>query len=394
MIRTLRRAALLLLIVAALAGEPPTGGALPRAYNGLAATPPMGWNDYNAYGLQVTEALVRGTADAMVANGMRDAGYRYVNVDDAWMAASRDAAGNLRADPVRFPHGIAALAAYVHARGLRLGLYSDAGLRTCGGLPGSLGHERTDAVMFAAWGVDYLKYDNCYAGPGCDQVSCADGHAAPAQTRYAAMRDALLSTGRPITFSICSWGTDDVWRWAAGYGNLWRTSGDIQPTYASMLSIFHATAGLQEYGGAGGWNDPDMLETGNGMTGAEDRTEITLWAMMAAPLIVGADLVHATPATLARLTNRAVIAVDQDPLGRPARVVEAAGGLDVLTRPLAGGGTAVALVNETDAPAAMTAAVGGTSVTDLWTGTTTAVHGAVRAVVPPHGAVLYRAGAW
>jgi alpha-galactosidase len=241
--------------------------------------------------------------------------------------------------------------------------------------------------LFAAWGVDYLKYDNCYAGPGCDQISCADGTAAPATERYAAMRDALLATGRPITFSICSWGTDDVSRWAAGYGNLWRTTGDIRPTYASMLSIFHATAGLGGYAGAGGWNDPDMLETGNGMTADEDRTGITLWAMMAAPLIAGTDLVHAKPATIALLTNRAVIAVDQDPLGRPARLAEEG----VLVRPLAGGDTAVALVNETGAAATMSAAVTGRTVTDLWSGTTT---GTVRAVVPAHGAALFRVTAW
>jgi alpha-galactosidase len=312
---------LLLLLFGTLVRGSALDGPLPRAYNGLAAAPPMGWNDYNAYGLDVTEALVRETADTMVGSGLRDAGYRYVNVDDAWMDGTRDAAGNLRPDPVRFPHGMAALAAYLHARGLKLGLYEDAGLRTCGGLPGSLGHEQQDARLFASWGVDYLKYDNCYAGPGCDQETCPHGETASAQQRYAAMRDALLSTGRPIVFSICSWGTGSVWKWGAGYGNLWRTTEDIGPTYVSMLSIFHRSIGLAGYAGSGGWNDPDMLETGNGMTATEDRTEITLWSALAAPLIVGADLVHATAATLSALAAPAVVAIDQDALGRPAREI-------------------------------------------------------------------------
>lgn len=364
-----------LLLAGTLAGEPPSAGALPRAYNGLAATPPMGWNDYNAYGLDVTEGLIRRTADTMVATGMRDAGYTYVTVDDGWMAAVRDRDGNLQADPARFPHGIAALAAYVHARGLRFGLYADAGRLTCGGRPGSEGHERTDAALFAAWGVDYLKYDNCYAA-GADRE------------RYAAMRDALLATGRPIVFSLCNWGTARVWEWGAGYGNLWRTTEDIRPTYAAMMSIFRATAALGRYGGPGGWNDPDMLEVGNGMTAEEDRTEITLWAMLAAPLIVGTDLVHASAATRAMLTNRAVIAIDQDPLGRPAALSG-----DTLTRTLTGGAVAVALINDTGAARTVTTAApaGRHHLTDLWTGATTTVAGTIHVTVPAHGAVLYRA---
>lgn len=393
--------AALLVVIMVLAGttasEKPSAGALPRAYNGLAVTPPMGWNNYNAYGLEVTDALVRRTADAMVSSGMREAGYVYVNIDDGWMAGSRDAAGNLRPDPAAFPHGIAALADYVHARGLKLGIYADAGLRTCGGLPGSLGHERADAASFAAWGVDYLKYDNCYAGPGCAQTACPDGRSAPARDRYAAMRDALLATGRAIVFSICSWGTGDVARWGAGYGNLWRTTGDILPTYASMVSIFDQTVGLGRHAGPGGWNDPDMLQVGNGMTAVEDRTEITLWAALAAPLIVGTDLVHASPATLALLTNAAVIAVDQDALGLPAREVSAVDGLRVLARPLSGGDVAVVLFNGTEAAATIrttTSAIGATAgphrLADLWAGTTSTTSGAIQATVPPHGAELYR----
>jgi alpha-galactosidase len=319
----------------------------------------------------------------MVSSGLRDAGYVYVTLDDGWMAATRDASGNLRADPARFPHGVAALAGYLHDRGLRLGIYEDAGVHTCGGLPGSLGHERQDAALFARWGVDYLKYDNCFSGP------------LPARQRYAAMRDALTGTGRPIVLSICTWGTGAVWEWGPGYGNLWRTTADIQPTYGSMLATFHATAGLARFAGAGGWNDPDMLETGNGMTAAEDRAEVTLWAAMAAPLIAGTDLVHATKATLAALGNRGVVAVDQDPLGVPARVVSSAGGLDVLARPLAGGDVAVVLFNETGSAATIattTAATGaaGHVLRDLWAGTTATTTGPISATVPPHAALIYR----
>ncbi|GAA2335999.1 glycoside hydrolase family 27 protein [Dactylosporangium salmoneum] len=381
-----------LLVLAALALLRASGDPLPRLGNGLARTPPMGWNDYNAYGLDVTEDLIRATADRMVATGLRDAGYVYVTIDDAWMAPARDSRGDLRADPVRFPHGIAALADYVHARGLKLGIYEDAGVRTCGGLPGSLGHERQDAAAFAAWGVDYVKYDNCYAGPGCGQTSCEGGDEASARERYAAMRDALAATGRPIVFSLCSWGADRVWAWGAGYGNLWRTTPDIAPTFASLLAVFHATVGLSGYAGPGGWNDPDMLEVGNGMSATEDRAELSLWAAMAAPLIAGADLTAAAPQTLADLANRDVIAVDQDPLGRPARLVSSSGGLDVLTRPLAGGDTAVVLFNETGAAATIgwDPGPGRYTVRDLWTGTTSGSTGRIGATVPAHGAVMFR----
>ncbi|GIF20199.1 alpha-galactosidase [Actinoplanes tereljensis] len=385
-------ALLVLLLTFVLPGSQVASGSLARGYNGLAATPPMGWNDYNAYGLDVTDTLIRETADAMVASGLRDAGYVYVNIDDGWQATTRDSDGSLRADSTRFPAGIATVAEYVHARGLKLGIYSDAGLKTCGGLPGSLGHETADAALFAAWGIDYVKYDNCYAGPGCDQISCPDGTAAPAQDRYARMRDALLATGRPIVFSMSSWGTEDVSRWAAGYGNLWRTTGDIQATFASMLSIYRQTVGLAEYTGPYGWNDPDMLQIGNGMTATEDRTELTLWTMLAAPLIIGTNLVDATPATIALLTNRAVIAVDQDPLGRAATLVSSTGGLDVLTRPLANGDLAVALFNSTDQAATISTTVAAGTLTDLWTGTTTTTTGAIQATVPAHGSVLYRVG--
>jgi alpha-galactosidase len=263
---------------------------------------------------------------------------------------------------------------------------------------GSLGHERQDAHLFASWGVDYLKYDNCYAGPGCDQIGCAHGTAAPALERYATMRDALLATGRPIVFSICSWGTENVWSWGAGYGNLWRTTADIAPSWASLLAIFRQNIGLEGNGGPGGWNDPDMLEVGNGMTAVEDRTELTLWAAMAAPLIAGTDLLHASAATLSALTTPAVVAIDQDPLGRPARWISSSAGRDVLARPLAGGDVAVVLFNETAARATITtsaAAVGATGHTlhDAWTGATQTTDAAITAEIPAHGAVMYRVSA-
>jgi alpha-galactosidase len=367
-------------------------------YNGLAMTPPMGWNNYNSYGLDVTDAVVRQTADRMVTSGMRDAGYVYVNIDDAWMADSRDLAGNLSPDYTRFPYGIRALADYVHAKGLKLGIYADAGVWTCGGKPGSLGYERQDAILFASWAIDYVKYDNCYAGPGCAQISCTDGAEVPAQQRYATMRDALAGTGRPIVFSICSWGADTVWTWGSGYGNLWRTTADIMPTYESMLSIFHANVGLAGYAGPGGWNDPDMLEIGNGMTETEDRAEFSLWAEMAAPLISGSNLVSASAATLSILTNADVIAVDQDSLGRPAQVVSAADGLDVLARPLSNGDVAVVLFNENDTAATLTTStslIGKTGapsymLRDLWSGTTSTTTATISATVPAHGVVMYR----
>ncbi|WP_433046715.1 glycoside hydrolase family 27 protein [Dactylosporangium sp. CS-033363] len=370
---TVRRAGALLFVLALLGVLGASAVPSPRFDNGLALTPPMGWNDYNAFGLDVSETLIERTADRMVETGLRDAGYVYVNIDDAWMAKARDADGRLQADPERFPHGIKAVADYVHGKGMRLGIYESAGTETCGGYPGSLGHERQDARTFADWGVDYLKYDTCN-GSGVQ--------------RYAAMRDALENTGRPIVYSICNWGADRVWAWGSGYGNLWRTTPDIAPTFASLLDVFHATVRRSGYAGPGGWNDPDMLEVGNGLTRTEGRAELSLWAMLAAPLIAGADLTKADDGTVADLQNAAVIAVDQDPLGRAGTVVASHDGLDVLTRPLAGGDVAVLLFNETGADADMGWSVpGATAVHDLWAGTTVA---AIRARVPAHGVAMYR----
>ncbi|MEQ0565185.1 glycoside hydrolase family 27 protein [Amycolatopsis sp. NEAU-NG30] len=356
--------------------------------NGLALTPPMGWNDWNAYKCTVSEALIKQTTDKIVASGLAAAGYQYVNVDDCWMANSRDAAGNLQPDYTKFPDGIAGTAAYVHSKGLKFGIYEDAGTHTCKGRPGSLGHEKQDAKLFASWGVDYLKYDNCYAGGTTQQYI----------DRYTAMRDALAATGRKIVYSICEWGVHDPWNWAPPIGNLWRTTPDIQPNFASMLSIFHTNAGLAAFAGPGRWNDPDMLQVGNGMTATEDRAEFSLWAEMAAPLLAGNNLAGASATTLATLGNKAVIAVDQDPLGRQGRLVASAGGRDVLAKPLVNGDVAVVLFNENAAAATITTTVSAIgksgaatySLADLWTGAVRTTTGAISASVPGHGVVMYR----
>jgi alpha-galactosidase len=354
--------------------------------NGLASTPQMGFNDWNAYGCDVSESLIKSTAQAMHTNGMQAAGYQYVNIDDCWLTKSRNSAGQLVPDPVKFPDGISGTAAYVHSLGLKLGIYEDAGTATCAGYPGSLGHETTDANSFASWGVDYLKYDNC------------NNNGVSAQTRYTAMRDALKATGRPILFSLCNWGQENVWTWGGGVGNSWRTTGDINASFGSMLSIFHNNVGLAPYAGPGGWNDPDMLEVGNGMTTTEQRSEFSLWSEMAAPLIAGTNIANASSTTLSILTNKNVVAVDQDPLGRQGTEISAGGGLDVLAKPLANGDVAVALFNENSSTATIstTASAIGKSgsasytLTDLWTAASTTTSGAISASVPGHGTVMYR----
>ncbi|WP_225851349.1 glycoside hydrolase family 27 protein, partial [Streptomyces sp. HPF1205] len=282
--------------------------------NGLALTPQMGFNDWNAYGCNVSESLIKATAQAMHTDGMQAAGYSYVNIDDCWLTKSRDSSGRLVPDPAKFPDGIKGTADYVHSLGLKLGIYEDAGTATCAGYPGSLGHETTDAQTFASWGVDYLKYDNC------------NNNGVSAQTRYTAMRDALNATGRPILFSLCNWGQENVWTWGANVGNSWRTTGDINASWSSMLSIFHSNVGLASYAGPGHWNDPDMLEVGNGsMTTTENRSEFSLWAEMAAPLIAGTNIASANSTTLSIYTNSRVIAVDQDSLGKQGTMVSSSG---------------------------------------------------------------------
>jgi len=358
--------------------------------NNLALTPPMGWNDWNAYGCNVSETLVKQTADKIVSSGLASAGYQYVNIDDCWMQHNRDSAGNLQPDFGKFPDGISGTAAYVHSKGLKLGIYEDAGTSTCAGYPGSLGHEAQDARSFAAWGVDYLKYDNCYNNGSSTTQQYIQ--------RYSAMRDALAATGRPIVYSICEWGVNAPWTWAAPVGNLWRTTGDIQANYNSMLSIFHQNVGLAAYAGPGQWNDPDMLEVGNGMSATEDRAHFSLWAEMAAPLLAGNNLVNASSTTLSILGNKAVIAVDQDSAGKQGRMVSSSGGLDVLAKPLANGDVSVVLFNENSSTATISttaAAIGKTGassygLTDLWSNATSSTSGTISASVPGHGVVMYR----
>ncbi|WP_369188742.1 ricin-type beta-trefoil lectin domain protein [Streptomyces sp. R08] len=355
--------------------------------NGLALTPQMGFNDWNAYGCNVSESLIKSTAQAMHTNGMQAAGYSYVNIDDCWMTHNRDSGGRLVPDPAKFPDGIKGTADYVHSLGLKLGIYEDAGTATCAGYPGSLGHETTDAQSFASWGVDYLKYDNC------------NNNGVPGQTRYTTMRDALAATNRPILYSLCNWGQENVWTWGAGVGNSWRTTGDISANFSSMLSIFHSNVGLASYASPGHWNDPDMLEVGNGsMTSTESRSEVSLWAEMAAPLIAGTNIPSASADTLSTLTNSRVIAVDQDSLGKQGTMVSSSGGLDVLAKPLANGDVSVALFNETGSTATIstTAAAIGKSgassyaLAELWSGASSTTSGTISASVPAHGTVMYR----
>ena len=354
--------------------------------NGLALTPQMGFNDWNAYGCNVSESLIKATALAMHNNGMQAAGYQYVNIDDCWMTKTRNSAGQLVPDPAKFPDGISGTAAYVHSLGLKLGIYEDAGTATCAGYPGSLGHETTDANTFATWGIDYLKYDNC------------NNTGVPAQTRYTTMRNALQATGRPILFSLCNWGQENVWTWGAGVGNSWRTTTDINAGFASMLNIFHQNVALAPYAGPGHWNDPDMLEIGNGMSTTEDQSEFSLWSEMAAPLISGTNLTNANPTTLNILTNKNVTAIDQDPMGKQGTEISSNGGLDVLAKPLANGDVSVALFNETGSTATIsttTAAIGKTgstnyTLTNLWTSATSTTSNTISATVPAHGTVMYR----
>nr|WP_181442539.1 NPCBM/NEW2 domain-containing protein [Streptomyces tateyamensis] len=351
----------------------------------------MGFNNWNSThcGTQFNEAMIEGIADLFVSKGLKAAGYQYVNLDDCWALPDRDAGGNLVPDPVRFPHGIKALADYVHGKGLKFGLYSSAGTHTCDvqGFPGGLGHEQQDANLWASWGVDYLKYDNC------------NNQGQDAQARYRTMGEALKATGRPILYSICEWGSTSPWTWAPRVGNSWRTTGDISDNWWSMISRATANMGLAPYAKPGGFNDPDMLEVGNGgMTGTEYRTHFSLWSEMAAPLMIGTDLRTAAPETLAILTNTDVIAVDQDPLGKQGSVVSNADGLVVMSKPLADGGRAVTLTNEGSYDATISAGTaqlglaGATDYTvkDLWSKQTSHATDTVSATVPGHGTVMVR----
>ncbi|TAN04870.1 MAG: glycoside hydrolase family 27 protein [Rhodanobacteraceae bacterium] len=326
-----------------------TSCAVAAAGTAPARTPPMGWNSWNHYGASVTAADVRHAADAMVASGMAAAGYRYVIIDDGWQG-KRDTRGVLHPN-AKFPD-MRALAAYVHGKGLKLGIYSSPGEKSCGGFTGSAGHEVQDAREFAAWGVDYLKYDLCSFRHHLTGKS-ASKQVAVMKDAYARMHRALVATGRPIVFSLCQYGWGRVWEWGAAVGgNLWRTTDDIRPTYASMWFNANSEQGLARWAGPGHWNDPDMLEIGNrGMDDPDmERSEMSLWALLAAPLIAGNDLATMDAATRATLTNREVIAVDQDPLGAQGHRVAQSGPIQLWVKPLADGTLAVGLFNTLDHP--------------------------------------------
>ncbi len=369
--------------------------AAPGPLDGLAPTPPMGWNSWNRFGCDVSETLIRETADAMVSSGMRDAGYEYVVIDDCWQV-DRDANGEIVVDPERFPSGMKALADYVHAKGLKFGIYSDAGTATCQGRPGSRGHEFQDARTYAAWGVDYLKYDWCNHGTQDPEAS------------YLTMRQALEAAGRPIVFSICEWGTNRPWLWAGGIGHLWRTTSDILNCFdcrvdwggMGFIHILDLQDGLETYAGPGGWNDPDMLEVGNdGLSDVEARAHFSLWAILAAPLMAGNDIRTMSPATREILTNHEVLAVNQDPLGRQGRRVTKRGDLEVWARELYDGSRAVVLFNRGDSDA--DAGIGWpeigypagleVSIRDLWRHEELGrFPGGWSVRVPAHGAVMVR----
>lgn len=364
------------------------------ASNGLAPTPPMGWNSWNQFGCNINEKIVRDTVDAMVASGMKDAGYEFVVVDDCWHG-NRDDNGFITADVQRFPSGMKALADYIHSKGLKFGIYSDAGRMTCGRRPGSQGHEYQDALTYARWGVDYLKYDWCYTG------------SRNAEEAYALMATALRSTGRDVVLSICEWGTSHPWLWASKIGNMWRTTGDITDKWRGkysyswgIVNIVDMNEPLWPYAGPGHWNDPDMLEVGNGgLTPTEYRSHFSLWAMMAAPLIAGNDVAKMDDATRAILLNKEVIAIDQDRLGVQGRRVWSAGSKEVWVKPLWGGARAVLLFNRGDDPVdfSFTAEQLGypmkfrARLRDLWghrdIGT---LAGSYTATVEPHGVVMLR----
>jgi alpha-galactosidase len=365
-----------------------------RTHNGLAMTPPMGWNSWNRFACDINEDLIRKTADAIVSSGMKDAGYEYVVIDDCWHGP-RDANGFITADPVKFPSGIKALADYIHSKGLKFGIYSDAGRLTCGGRPGSQGHEYQDAITYARWGVDYLKYDWCNTG------------VRNAEEAYALMADALRSTGRPIVFSLCEWGNNKPWLWAHKIGNLWRTTGDITDKWSGkhkyswgLTNIIDMHEPLWPYARPGNWNDPDMLEVGNpGLTETENRSHFSLWAMMAAPLIAGNDVANMDAATRAILLNKEVIAVDQDRLGVQGRRVRDDGDSEVWVKPLAGGGRAVVLFNRAKTPARIAFSNAEliwpsslrAKVRDLWAHRDVGPwKGSYQATVAPHGVVMLR----
>ncbi len=322
-------------------------GAVAQKFQGLALTPPMGWNSWNTFQCNVDEALIREITDAMVTSGMKDAGYRYIVIDDCWHGV-RDSLGFIHPNPQRFPSGMKALADYIHSKGLKFGIYSCAGDKTCGGYPGSRGHEYQDAITYAQWGVDYLKYDWCN-NEGLNSVGA-----------YTTMRDALYAAGRPVVFSLCEWGDTKPWEWAKDVGHLWRITGDITNCFDcevnhgswsswGIIKTIEQRKGIRQFAGPDHWNDPDMMEVGRGMTQNEDRAHFSMWAMLAAPLIAGNDVRNMKKETIEILTNKEVIAVDQDSLGVEAlKFNDNDDGVEVWVKPLKNDDWGICFLNKSN----------------------------------------------
>jgi alpha-galactosidase len=380
-----------------------------QKFENLAPTPPMGWNSWNTFQTNINEQLVKDMADVMVASGMRDAGYTYLVLDDGWMATQRDPkTGDLVPDPKKFPNGLKPVIDYVHSKGLKFGLYNCAGTKTCAGYPGTRGYEYQDARFYASLGTDYLKFDWC------------NTQGINAREAYTTMSKALRTAGRPIVFSLCEWGSNKPWEWAEPVGQLWRTTGDIGAKFDGYLEMGNWKANsvmvitdmqdtLRKYNGPNHWNDPDMLEVGNGLSPAENRTHFSLWAMMASPLMAGNDLRKMSDETKAVLTNKDVIAIDQDALGIQGFKYTDKDSLQTWFKPLSNGDWAVAFVNRSSTPKSVdfnwqTETVSDQlfnkqldaknttyKLHDLWTkkdaGTTKKP---LRSVVQPHDVLMYR----
>ena len=356
--------------------------------NGLGRLPPMGWNSWYNFTCHFNQSMIEQTADAIVRLGLDKLGYTYLCLDDCW-AKSRDSSNVVQPDPLAFPN-FQGMIDYVHSKGLKFGLYSDAGTKTCAGRPGSLGYEEVDASTYAKWKVDFLKYDNC------------NNNKIPSQKRYTAMRDALNKTGRPIFFSMCSWGSEDVATWASSVGNSWRTTGDIRYSWSNMINRADLNNMVAKYSGPGGWNDPDMLQAGNkGMTVVEHQTQFSLWSLMKSPLLIGTDIRSFvnTNDTIRILTNPEVIAVNQDKLGVQGTKRKTDGTNEVWAGPLEGGAYAVVLLNRGTASANVTASWSdfgldpskAADVRDLWMMKDLGkMADSVTAVVPSHGSVMYK----
>ncbi|MCL6301364.1 glycoside hydrolase family 27 protein [Streptomyces kronopolitis] len=399
-----------------------TSGSAQALENHLALTPPMGWNSWNTFGCNATEQIVKETTDFMASSGMRDAGYQYLTIDDCWMERSRDSGGRLVPDARKYPHGLAELATYVHGKGLKFGVYESPTYHTCQGFPGSLGYEQQDANTFASWGVDFLKYDNCLASDPAQRVG---DEKLPLETRDGTMRDALERTGRPIVFSLSLQPAaqgESPWEWGKSVANMWRIDGDRDASFDGLKRLIHTDLDKAKWAGPGGWNDLDMLGTGNyayaagssdptqRLTYDQEKSELSVAAVLAAPLISGADLRTAAAAgtagfpissqDLSVYLNKDVIAVNQDSRGEQGTAVSTTGGLNVLRRPLANGDMAVALFNETSSPSVISttaAAAGlpanstGYNLNDLWAHTSqVSTDGTISATVPAGGTVLYR----